>query len=77
MISLKIFPIEVAVWKHTNDKGFDSFSTKFTKRVKKADPNTGEAVYSDSDFFSGDDLLKVAALAQEVHKRTSIEDRSP
>lgn len=75
-ISIKCFPLEAAAWAHTNDDGRKRYSTKITKRVKKVDQNTGEASYEDSPFFDQEDLLKVAALAQEMHRRTSIEDRT-
>lgn len=82
-IAIQIFPIQGAAWQRTGDNGRPWWSMKISKRQKARTPNgddvlgaDGKPTYEDTNFYSADDLLKVSAVALELHRQTSIEDRS-
>jgi len=84
-ISIQIFPIQAAAWRKEpkDGNGRPWWSIKISKRQKARNPQgmdvldaNGKPTYEDSNWYSGDDLLKVSALALEIHRQTSIEDRS-
>jgi hypothetical protein len=69
-MSLRAWPVEVAGWKHVNDKGRESWSFKVSKSFKNRDGN-----YENTDFLSSRDLPAASALLLEAHRRTEIETR--
>lgn len=87
-ISIQCFPVQGAAWRKENDNGHPWWSIKICKRQKQKekDPVTGDweevlddngrAIYEDSVWYNADELLKVEAVARELHRQIAIEDRS-
>jgi hypothetical protein len=70
-LKLKRYPVSVAVWRTLNEpprKGY-WYSVSLSKSYK--DEN---GKYQDTKSLNGDDLLKAAALLQEVDRRLMIQD---
>jgi hypothetical protein len=85
-ISVQIYPIQGAAWKHTNEAGYARWSFKVSKRqkVREKTPDgdwadvtddEGKAIWEDTSFFNGEDLPKVEAVSRELYRRTQIEER--
>ncbi len=53
--------INVAVWKHKNDKGYDNYSVKLERSYKD-----GNGEYQATQYLRDDDLLRAQKLLEQA-----------
>jgi hypothetical protein len=68
VLSLKKFPVEVAVWENQKD-GKTYYSTKLSKRYKDKDKNE----WKQTEYLSTDDLLPAAELLSEAWRQIVLQ----
>lgn len=67
------FPLRLAIWEKEDKNGHPYFYSKLTKAQKKQDGQGWE----NTEFLSGQDWVRAAALLQQANHRYRIRTETP